>query len=145
MTVPMKFPILLRGAWFGINREFRDRLKQECSLTTVQYTVLRNLHEDKRKQMNQKSLSLLLSSNKNNSADLLNRMEEKGLVRRKENSSDHRYKDVYLTKRGEREFLLAREHAVCLQKEVLSLFPMEKQESLFSYFSRCNEALEEID
>jgi DNA-binding MarR family transcriptional regulator len=140
----LRFPILLRGAWFGINRAFRERLGKTNSLTPVQYTLLRNLYEGRGQALNQQALSILLSTNKNNLADLLNRMESRQLVKRHDNPIDQRNKIVSITKRGKVEFLQAREHAISLQSEILSLFPKEKRGSLMSYFARCNERLEEI-
>ena len=140
----LRFPVLLRGAWFGINRAFRERLRETSPLTPVQYTLLRNLYEGRGQILNQQALSSLLSTNKNNLADLLNRMEGRKLVERHDNPKDQRNKSVSITWIGEREFLRAREHALILQCEILSRFPKEKQDLLMSYFTRCNDRLEEI-
>lgn len=140
----LKFPILLRGAWFGINRAFRRKLER-ISITPVQYTVLRNLSEGEGRVLNQQDLADLLSTNKNNLADLLNRMEDRKLVKRHDNPIDQRNKKVAITERGRKEFLQARKHALILQGDILSLFSKEKQSALLSYFSRCNEKLDELD
>ena len=138
------FPVLLRGVWFGINRAFRHKLER-ISITPVQYTVLRNLSEEEGKVLSQQNLADSLSSNKNNLADLLNRMEERKLVRRHDNPQDHRNKKVAITKRGRDEFARAREHALNLQAEVLALFSSEERSALLSCFSRCNGKLDELD
>ena len=109
-----KFPVLLRGAWFGINRAFRRKLER-ISITPVQYTVLRNLSEGEGRVLNQQDLADLLSTNKNNLADLLNRMEDRKLVKRHDNPIDQRNKKVAITERGRKEFLQARKHALILQ------------------------------
>jgi DNA-binding MarR family transcriptional regulator len=140
----LRFPILLRGAWFGINRAFRRKLER-ISITPVQYTVLRNLSEGEGRVLNQQDLADLLSTNKNNLADLLNRMEDRKLVKRHDNPIDQRNKKVAITERGRKEFLQARKHALSLQGDILSLFSKEKQSALLSYFSRCNEKLDELD
>jgi DNA-binding MarR family transcriptional regulator len=140
----LRFPVLLRGAWFGINRAFREKLKETNLLTPVQYTLLRNLYEGRGQTLNQQALSNLLSTNKNNLADLLNRMEGKKLIKRHDNTKDQRNKSVSLTATGEKEFLRAREHALVLQSEILSLFRKKQQDLLMSYFARCNDRLEEI-
>ena len=138
------FPVLLRGAWFGINRAFRHKLKG-ISITPVQYTLLRNLSEEEGRVLSQQNLADSLSSNKNNLADLLNRMEERKLVRRYESHHDQRNKKVSITKRGRNEFIKARKHALDLQSEMLALFSSEERSALFSYFSRCNGKLDELD
>ena len=138
------FPVLLRGAWFGINRAFRQKLER-ISITPVQYTVLRNLSEGEGRVLNQQNLADLLSTNKNNLADLLNRMEERKLVKRYGNPKDQRNKKVTITKKGTNEFMRSRKHALNLQGEILARFSMKEKSALLSYFSRCNEKLDELD
>jgi len=138
-----RFPVLLRGAWFGINKAFRRKL-ESISITPVQYTVLRNLIEGEGRVLRQQSLADSLSTNKNNLADLLARMEEKRLINRHDNTKDQRYKSVSITPKGVQEFLQARKHALALQDEILSLFNKKEQVLLLSYFDRCNDRLEEI-
>jgi DNA-binding MarR family transcriptional regulator len=106
---------------------------------------LRNLSEGEGRVLNQQDLADLLSTNKNNLADLLNRMEDRKLVKRHDNPIDQRNKKVAITERGRKEFLQARKHALSLQGDILSLFSKEKQSALLSYFSRCNEKLDELD
>jgi MarR family transcriptional regulator, lower aerobic nicotinate degradation pathway regulator len=139
-----KFPVLLRGTWFGINRAFRRKLER-ISITPVQYTVLRNLSEGEGRVLSQQNLADALSTNKNNLADLLNRMEERKLVKRYGNPNDHRNKKVTITKRGRNEFVRARKHALNLQEEILALFSKDEQSALLSCFSRCNGKLDELD
>ena len=138
-----KFPVLLRGAWFGINKAFRAKL-ESISITPVQYTVLRNLIEGEGRVLRQQTLADSLSTNKNNLADLLSRMEEKKLINRHYNTKDQRYKSVSITKKGEQEFLRARKHAQVLQGEIQKKKKKEEQDLLLSYFTRCSERLEEI-
>jgi len=138
-----RFPVLLRGIWFGINKTFRERLS-DVSLTTVQYTVLRNLTQQKGRAVNQQMLSDLLSTNKSNLADLLDRMEKRGLVERRESPKDQRGKLVSITPHGKSEYSRARKLALGLENEILGLFPEKCRKALFSSFERCNERLEEI-
>ena len=138
------FPVLLRGAWFGLNRAFRHKLER-ISITPVQYTVLRYLSEGEGKVLSQRKLADSLSSNKNNLTDILHRMEGSKLVERFDNPDDHRNKKVAITKRGKIEFLRARKHALDLQTQVLSLFSGSQRSALLSYFSRCNGKLDELD
>ena len=139
-----KFPVLLRGTWFGINRAFRRKL-EKISITPVQYTVLRNLSEGEGRVLSQQNLADALSTNKNNLADLLNRMEERKLVKRYGNPNDHRNKKVAITKRGRNECARARKHALNLQGDILALFSRGEQSALLSCFSRCNGKLDELD
>ena len=138
-----KFPVLLRGAWFGMNKAFREKL-EESSITPVQYTVLRNLVEGEGRVLSQQCLANALGTNKNNLADLLNRMEKKNLIKRHDNKVDQRNKSVSITRGGEREFVRAREQANCLQSEVLSCFGKDQHDLLLSCFCRINDRLEQI-
>ena len=140
----LRFPILLRGAWFGINRLFREKLEHSM-ITPVQYTVLRNLCESDGSILNQQHLANLLYTNKNNLTDLLNRMEKSKLVRRHGSSNDNRKKKVEVTKKGRKEFVHASDDAGKLQADILSLFSKDQKTALFSYFSRCNDKLDELD
>lgn len=138
-----KFPVLLRGAWFGMNKAFRGKLERS-SITPVQYTVLRNLVEGEGSVLSQQCLANALCTNKNNLADLLNRMEEKKLIKRHENKVDQRNKSVSITEDGMIEFVRAREQACSLQSEILSCFGREQRDFLLSCFSRINDRLEQI-
>ena len=138
-----KFPVLIRGAWFGMNKAFRGKLARS-SITPVQYTVLRNLVEGEGSVLSQQCLANALGTNKNNLADLLNRMEEKKLIKRHENKVDQRNKSVSITEDGMIEFVRAREQACSLQSEILSCFGGEQRDFLLSCFSRLNDRLEEI-
>ena len=138
-----KFPVLLRGAWFGMNKAFRGKLERS-SITPVQYTVLRNLVEGEGSVLSQQCLANALGTNKNNLADLLNRMEEKKLIKRHENKVDQRNKSVSITEDGMIEFVRAREQACSLQSEILSSFGGEQRDFLLSCFSRLNDRLEQI-
>ena len=138
-----KFPVLLRGAWFGMNKAFRGKLERS-SITPVQYTVLRNLVEGEGSVLSQQCLANALGTNKNNLADLLNRMEEKKLIKRHENKVDQRNKSVSITEDGMIEFVRAREQACSLQSEILSCFGGEQRDFLLSCFSRINDRLEQI-
>ena len=138
-----KFPVLLRGVWFGMNKAFRGKLERS-SITPVQYTVLRNLVEGEGSVLSQQCLANALGTNKNNLADLLNRMEEKKLIKRHENKVDQRNKSVSITEDGMIEFVRAREQACSLQSEILSCFGGEHRNFLLSCFSRINDRLEQI-
>ena len=92
-----RIPVLLRGAWFGMNRAFRERLS-EIGITTVQYTALRCLHENK--GLNQEMLASLMSTNKNNCSALLKRLDSKVLIEKKVITSDRRNFTLSLTPKG---------------------------------------------
>ena len=96
-----RFPVLLRGAWFGMNRVFRERLKN-LGITTSQYTALRCLHENE--GINQSVLSKRISTNKNNCSALVNRLHKQGLIQKEVIIDDRRNYNLNLTKKGKKFF-----------------------------------------
>ena len=81
-----RFPVSLRGSWFGLNRKFRLRLSDH-PLTPAQYTTLRNICEFQNGVLNQKKLSELVSSNENNLVAILRKLERCKLIERQKKSN----------------------------------------------------------
>jgi len=133
-----RVPVLLRGAWFGMNRVFRERLS-EIGITTAQYTALRCLHENK--GLNQEMLASLMSTNKNNCSTLLKRLDSKELVKKKVITSDRRNFTLSLTPKGSSLFLKAEKIAKDLQKEVIGVHPVDTEHKLVSLLNKCTESI----
>ena len=133
-----RIPVLLRGAWFGMNRAFRERLS-EIGITTVQYTALRCLHENK--GLNQEMLASLMSTNKNNCSTLLKRLDSKELVKKKVITSDRRNFTLSLTPKGLSLFFKAEKIAQELQKEVIGVLPVDSEQKLVSLLNKCTESI----
>ena len=133
-----RLPVILRGAWFGLNRVFRKRLR-ELGITTTQYTALRCLHENK--GLNQNSLANLMSTNKNNSSALIKRLYAQGLILKKAIPSDRRNFTLNLTEKGKVTFLQAEKIASNLQREVMGVLPDNSEPSLISILEKCTESI----
>ena len=133
-----RIPVLLRGAWFGMNRAFRERLS-EIGITTVQYTALRCLHENK--GLNQEMLASLMSTNKNNCSALLKRLYSKELIKKKVITSDRRNFTLSLTPKGLSLFFKAEKIAQELQKEVIGVLPVDSEQKLVSLLNKCTESI----
>ena len=133
-----RIPVLLRGAWFGMNRAFRERLS-EIGITTVQYTALRCLHENK--GLNQEMLASLMSTNKNNCSALLKRLDSKELIKKKVITSDRRNFTLSLTPKGLSLFFKAEKIAQELQKEVIGVLPVDSEQKLVSLLNKCTESI----
>ena len=138
-----RFPISLRGSWFGINRRFR-LLLENIQLTPVQYTVLRNLFESKGVQLNQQKLASLLSSNENNLTSILNRLESLGMIQRVSKESDRRKKFISLSAKGKHTFLQARKQAEFLQSRILLEFTEKESTQLLLFLDRCSKKLDSL-
>ena len=133
-----RIPVLLRGAWFGMNRAFRERLS-EIGITTVQYTALRCLHENK--GLNQEMLASLMSTNKNNCSALLKRLYSKELIKKKVITSDRRNFTLSLTPKGLSLFFKAEKIAQELQKEVIGVLAVDSEQKLVSLLNKCTESI----
>ena len=133
----------LRGSWFGINRIFRDRLRS-FPITPVQYTVLRNLFENQNKSLSQRTLARLISSNENNMASIIRRLEDLDLVTRADSPEDRRKNMICISPGGERVFLKVHEIAKNLRSEFLSCFDSEEVSRLSEYLMDCAQELEVI-
>jgi DNA-binding MarR family transcriptional regulator len=120
-----RLPPLLRQAWYGLNQSFRRRIAH-LGLTPDQFTVMRTLREHD--GITQRQLSLLISSDPNTVASLLNRMEQAGLVERKTHESDRRANRLGLSRRAKTRYEAARRLAVALQEEVLNALPEPSRE-----------------
>ena len=133
-----RIPVLLRGAWFGMNRAFRERLT-EIGITTTQYTALRCLRENK--GLNQEMLASLMSSNKNNCSALLKRLDAKELIKKEVITSDRRNFTLSLTPKGLSLFLKAEKIAYRLQKEITDILPQDSEELLISLLEQCTDSI----
>src|SRR5438045_2945599 len=120
-----RLPLLLRRAWYGMNQAFRRRIAH-LGLTPDQFTIMRTLLENK--DLTQRELTELMSSDPNTVASLLERMEQAGLVERRAHEKDRRAHWLRLKARGKRKYEAAREIALTMQAEVLSALPVPARE-----------------
>lgn len=131
-----RLPPLLRRAWYSLNQAFRRRVAH-LNITPDQFTVLRWLHEYDPDGMNQRDLTDLMASDPNTVTSVLSRMEHAGLIDRRPDPDDRRAKRVRIQPRGQQIFIEARQVAVDLQVEVLSVLPENERDRFLA-------ALEEV-
>ena len=122
-----RFPILLRGAWFGMNKAFRERISG-LGLTTSQYTILRSLSENP--GSSQEELCKLTGGNKNNASALVKRMCTSGLIDKKKRKDDKRAFELYLSENGKCIFEEAVLLATTLRQNVLAKLPTCSEKEL---------------
>ena len=134
-----RFPVLLRGAWFGMNKAFRQRIK-DLGITTSQYTLMRCLHENQQ-GITQEDLSKLISSNKNNVSSLVKRLIGLGMIRREKDANDNRKSILSLTPKGDQLYLKARTEADSLRNEMVASFSPHKEEEFVDLLEQCFENL----
>jgi DNA-binding MarR family transcriptional regulator len=133
----IKFPILIRSCWFGLNYLFREKISS-CPITTVQYTVLRTLFEAHNKKLNQKELASLIATNKNNSSSIVKRLEVLKYIVHIPNPEDKRENIIKITAQGEKVFLLVNQKALELQDVLTNKFSKQELIELSGYMTRIN-------
>ena len=129
-----RFPILLRGAWFGMNKAFRERISG-LGLTTSQYTILRCLYENP--GISQDELTKLIGGNKNNASALVKRMVVVKLIIKRPNKADKRTCQLFLCSKGKSAYRKASMEAIGLRKKIISSLPKASEEELISLFNKC--------
>ena len=135
-----RFPVLLRTAWFSLNKSFRELLR-ETEVTPVQFTILRWLSEHKTSSLHQSDLAELTASNQNNIADLVDRLEALEWDETERDGSDFRRKIINLTPLGKKVYEDSREMALELQMKTMSCFSKEQSSRLLDILVRVNENL----
>jgi DNA-binding MarR family transcriptional regulator len=122
-----RLPPLLRRAWYGLNQAFRRRIAH-LGITPDQFTVMRTLLEGDESGITQRELTQFMSSDPNTVASLVERMEIAGLLTRKTHEKDRRARRIQLLPGGKRKYEAAREIAIVLQADVLTVLPEAKRE-----------------
>lgn len=134
-----RVPILLRMAWYGLNRAFRRRITH-IGVTPDQFTVLRILAEADPRGLTQRELTTMMASDPNTVASLLERMENLGLIERRRHETDRRAHRIRTREGGQNAFDHLRHIALRLQVEVLSALPEERREAFLQDLSKVAEA-----
>ena len=132
-----RLPILLRHAWYGLNQAFRRRIAH-LAITPDQFTVMRTLLETR--AITQSELTEQMGSDPNTVASLLERMEKSGLLERQPHESDHRAHRLDLKAEGKRKYQKAREIAIALQTEALSVLPEDEREHFLGHLALLSDA-----
>ncbi len=123
-----RLPPLLRRAWYGLNQAFRRRIAH-IGITPDQFTLMRTLLEGDARGMTQREVAQTMSSDPNTVASLIERMEKVHLISRAAHESDRRAQRIRLLAAGKQKYEEAREIAVALQAELLTVLPEERRES----------------
>ena len=134
-----RLPPLLRRAWYGLNQAFRRRITH-LGITPDQFTTMRILLEGESQGLTQRELTLLMTSDPNTVASLLERMEAAGLVARRPHEKDKRARRIQLQTAGRRKYEAAREIAVALQSEALAVLPEASREAFLENLALVAEA-----
>ena len=134
-----RLPILLRRAWYGLNKSFRRRIAH-LGLTPDQFTALRTILEGEAPGLAQSELTQRMFSDPNTVASLLDRMETAGLLDRQAHERDRRAYRIRLKPAGRRKYEEARKIAVGLQEELLAALPESKREEFLEHLALVGDA-----
>lgn len=136
----LRFPVLVRSCWFGLNHLFRVKIS-DLPLTTVQYTVLRTINNFGSKKLNQRTIATLIATNKNNLSTIIKRLEEMKYIKIAVNSKDKRESQIKLSLSGKNIFRKSNKIASDLQENVMSEFNEHEIKSLTNYLVRVNDSI----
>ena len=135
-----KFPVLIRACWFSLNHHFSKKISS-LPITTVQYTVLRTLFDFSEQKINQRELSKLITSNKNNLSSIIKRLQGLGYVELHENKKDMREKNISLSEKVKEVFFECRKKAILIQDRLINdLLPNDIM-SLTRYLETVNQRI----
>ncbi len=132
---PKRLPVLLRRAWYGLNQAFRQRIAH-LAITPDQFSILRWLTEGDPQGMTQRALTDLMASDPNTITSTLSRMEKSGLVARHPHELDRRAHRVRLMPAGRETFEKARQMAMDLQAQVLTVIPPDRRQTFLDELAR---------
>lgn len=118
---------LLNLAALKVRNMFMDKIS-DYSITAEQWFVLYMIKRTE--GMTQNEMSALIGREKSNTARIIKRMSDKGLIMRKRDVKDSRAKRLYLTLEGERILVELIEIASKSKEEVTAFLGDEDTESL---------------
>lgn len=104
---------------------------EECKdfgLTPVQYGMLTAIAAAP--GLDQKALGLEVGLDRTNTADVLKRLEERGLVERRQDPADGRAKNAFLTAEGKRITKLMYSSMLTAQERLMAPLPQDDREKL---------------
>ena len=134
-----RLPPLLRRAWYSLNQAFRRRIANS-GLTPDQFTILRLLTEAPNEGLTQREIAVLMSSDPNTIASLLDRMQEAKLLERRPHEKDRRAHRVRLLSKGRAVYLELRAVALELQASILTALPEERREQFLEDLEKVADA-----
>ncbi len=120
-------------------RTIYDRRMAPLGLTRSQWWVLTYLYFNE--GISQSELAALLETEKASLGRLLDRMEGKGLVRRRQDKKDKRTKRVYLTKKAEPTLQVMRDLASVTRDEALQSLSHAEQDQILDMLRRMRDDL----
>lgn len=114
------------------------------NITSSQFWVLLYLDERKNKITSQKDICQDLELKHTTVIGLIKRMAEKGLVGSTPNIENAKYRDVFLTEKGEQYTLKLRNNRLKVEAEILDKFTQGDVKQLEAYIKKIRENIEKL-
>ena len=136
------------GGFKIINNYFENQLNlglAEYNLTRSQMDVLilLKINEKKNIQTNQKDIEKALSLKNPTVTGILDRLEDKGYIKRNVSSKDKRLKQISLTDASNEILLKSRNHAKKIEEKILSSLTSEEKEELLQLLDKIKNNIKE--
>lgn len=131
-----------------INNYFENQLNlglAEYNLTRSQMDVLilLKINEKKNIETNQKDIEKALSLKNPTVTGILDRLEDKGYIKRNVSSKDKRLKQITLTDTSNEILLKSRNHAKKIEEKILSSLTSEEKEELLQLLDKIKNNIKE--
>lgn len=136
------------GGFKIINNYFENQLNlglAEYNLTRSQMDVLilLKINEKKNIETNQKDIEKALSLKNPTVTGILDRLEDKGYIKRNVSSKDKRLKQITLTDTSNEILLKSRNHAKKIEEKILSSLTSEEKEELLQLLDKIKNNIKE--
>ena len=109
-------------------------LNEKLNVHPGQVALLQMLEQQE--GVSQKELAKCIMVKPSTITVMLNRMEERGFIKKVPHQTDHRKICIYLTKEGKDVVQKVKENTMVIEEELLKGFSKEEKEQVFSYFQR---------
>lgn len=138
-----RLPPLLRTSWYNLNKAFRRKICH-LDITPDQFTILRWIVESKGKEIIQRDLVTLMSSDANTITSIVKRMVNSGLLTRQVSETDKRVYKLKITTKGKKKYDLALPLSKEIQHCVVSKLSEKQQKDLCKYLNIISDATSDL-
>lgn len=108
----------------------KNRALKEFGLTSAQFEILCFLNKKMGEQISQKDISEYLGVKHTSTINILKILEEKDFIRKEVDSENAKYRNVYLTDKGEQTICIAMKNKLSIDEIFFSGITEEEQQIL---------------
>lgn len=108
----------------------KNRALKEFGLTSAQFEILCFLNKKRGEQISQKDISEYLGVKHTSTINILKILEEKDFIRKEVDLKNAKYRNVYLTEKGEQTICIAMKNKLSIDEIFFSGITKEEQQIL---------------